>query len=424
MTGLRDAAGAAQSFAKETESHMGRAAHAHGGLHRAQHKAIHLAMAASFAASAGEGDKGMVGQLEKASMLIPMIGMAFGPVGTIVGVTGGIIATQLLGPLQQAREEAKKFGEALERAGKKWNENVTRAGSNVLFDRETDRQIDKGDTEGLEKNKQHYEDVAAQKKAELDEAFRKQQSLQAAARAAGKPGETVEDVYGATARSALKFSPLGIIDPADRFGLRDKLMGGVKDLMGNDGNGASGAQVESQKALVETAEQINKLQDELKEAEERAKALDEALDDATGIEKRAKANEALIEQEKKRQELAEKIGKEVATPYEKAKEKQDELNDLLQRGNIDQDTYDRASQKNREDAAREMETQEKGHGKNAGVQAGSGEAYAAVQESLKELRGSTRPEVKLLQQIAENTSQEARKNPKAGPLNKPISIPR
>ena len=69
-----------------------------------------------------------------------------------------------------------------------------------------------------------------------------------------------------------------------------------------------------------------------------------------------------------------------------------------------------------------METQEKGHGKNAGVQANSGEAYSAVQESLKELRGTTRPEVKLLEQIAENTKKQPRRSD--GPLIKPISIPR
>ena len=414
MTGLRDASEATRSFANETEAHLGRASHAHGSLHRAQHNAIHLAMAASFAASSGEGEKGMVGQLEKASMLIPMIGTAFGPVGTVIGVTGGLLATQLLGPLKQAQEEAKKFGEALERAGKKWDENITRAGSGVTFERETDRKIDKGDTEGLEKDKQHYEDMIAQKKAELDAAFEKQGALQKAAAPAKHAGESVEDVYRGIARNAVKFSGLNLMMAGQGLDLFDAVAGKPGD---GEGQG-----VEATKGLVETAEQINKLQAELKEAEERAKALDEALGDATGVEKQNKVAEALREQETRRLELAQKIGREVMTPYEKAVEKQNELNDLLDRGVLDDETYNRASKKNREDAAREMETQEKGHGKNAGVQANSGEAYSAVQESLKELRGTTRPEVKLLEQIAENTKKQPRRSD--GPLIKPISIPR
>lgn len=399
MTGLRDAAGAARQFSKESEGLLG----GHHSLHRAAHKATHLAMAASFATTAGEAD-GLVGGLEKAAMLAPMIGMQFGPIGAAIGVTGGILATAFLGPMKAAEESAKRFGEEVLRAGERWSKVINQHGQDVLFERKLGRMDANTSPEAIRSQMEEKQDEAAAKRAMLEESRSKQQALlnavkpPHAATGGGGAGSLIEDIIGGA------------------FGTG--AAGAVHEAIGDQiGQGGIELSKETQEAIRKAAEEVRELEEGFERAESQAEQLGEALEQAEEGAARKKEEQEINRQYDERLALAKKIGDEVLTPLEKAKQKQEELETALFRGVIDQDTFDKASAKNQKDLAKGLETEEGHRGHNAALRAGSSEAYSAIRESVKEMQGHNRPEVALLKDLANTAKQQlavAKAEKKAG----------
>jgi hypothetical protein len=379
MTGMRNATEATREFARESEHSAHAAGHAHGSLHRPLHKATHLAMAASFALSAGEGETGLVGGLEKASMLIPMIGMAFGPVGTMIGITGGLIATAFLGPLKAAQEEAKKFGEQLKHAGEEWSKLIEARGADVKFGQTVQRMADAGDVEGIEKQREQYEDQIKMADAKMAEARKKQAAVMAAT---------------------------GMFNTPDQHEHGLQVAGGISELFGSDnGNPAFHMPEENIEAIKQSRREIEKIEEEKRQGEERLHELEMAMDEARAAEARK------LEDERQAQALenAKKLQEAYEAPFEKAKQKQEELDQAFRSGLINSDLYERGSKKIQENLAKEQSAENHAPGKNAMVRANSAEAYAAVREAIREQQGHKTPEVDALKQIVENTKVMAEK---------------
>ena len=162
-------------------------------------------------------------------------------------------------------------------------------------------------------------DTAAEKRAELAQAKKKRRALTEAARDRG-------DIKGVGMGA-------GIFDRDNNF-------------LGNHQNDQVGGDPKAVEAIMHTKEQIEQLTEDIEQAENRAAALGDKLADSSAYAAAKEEEKKLTEEEEKRLALAEKIGKEIETPYEKAKEKQAELDKALERGVITSDVYDRASTKN------------------------------------------------------------------------------
>jgi len=151
-------------------------------------------------------------------------------------------------------------------------------------------------------------------------------------------------------------------------------------------------QKDAEEELLRTKEQMNQaLDDELAtfhmNAAEKAEyaaiqaGLNEeeafALKLKTQILENMKAEKKALEEEQKLKEKGEQLRKSVRKPEEKFREGQKELNDLLQKGAIDLETYTRAMEKLKEDTT--VQIKFKVSGVDA-VAAGSAEAAARLEE--------------------------------------------
>jgi chromosome segregation ATPase len=327
------------------------------------------------------------------------------------GITGGIIATALLGPLQAAQEEAKKFGEALGKAGERWNKLISKRGRDVEFERKTSRMDLNSNPDDIRKQKETEEDAAAAKQAELEEARAKMAALTAAAKPEKPPTHPAEK---STSERLLNLASGG-------------LSGLVSDSMekATTDTAAKASEAAAVEALRKTKQQIEDLESEIEEHKGHAETLGGKLEDAeTGKRQREEAEKQTKEKEEQLK-LAEKIGKEVETPYEKAQAKQEELNNAMLRGVIDADTYDRASKKNQKELTEGLAAEQGPERHNRGVAGRGAQAYESVREAVKQFQGhQNRPEVNLLKQIAANTAAEVKASKQRGaPDDRPLTIP-
>ena len=354
VTGLRNAAAETNKFAHasaESSNLLGE----HHHLHRAAHKATHLAMAASFAMTSGEGEDKLVGSLEKASMLLPMIGMQFGGVGTAIGVTGGIFATALLGPIKLLNDQAKEFGEALKRAGSQWDKLISQRGSAVAFEQKLGAIDETTSPQAIEEMQKAEKDQMEQKLAMLDEAEKKQKALAAAAKQAK---EIQEGGFGGGLLGAIK---------------------GIGDWTGLTDNGAEADKraKAANEALAKSNEQVADLKREAQEHKERAEQLGEKLEPARKNEEEIAHEKEMNDLLEKRRQIAQKIGEESLNPLEKALKKQEEINTAYALGDLTQKEFEAASAK----LQRDIMQPTTGHLNAAAV--GSAAQYNAIRESIR-----------------------------------------
>jgi hypothetical protein len=106
----------------------------------------------------------------------------------------------------------------------------------------------------------------------------------------------------------------------------------------------------------------------------------------------------LIELEEKRRQIAERIGKEIETPYDKAQEKLRELSEAYKEGIIDKETMDKGSAKAIEEYDK---SQAKQQGTNAASMGGSSESYKQIRESVDSQNKVDDEKIRLLKEQAE-----------------------
>lgn len=338
QTGLRDAAKQTEEFASHAEHAGGRFEHAFG--HRVQHKIEHLTFALIALNSMGKGSEDMAGKLESALTLAPMIGSAFGPVGTAVGVAAGVIGAVLIPKLEEAKEAAKQFGEELERSGREWEKQITKDVASKGFERRLGRMEAATDPKTIAAEKESTED----RKAELEEELRL------------KKAQFDAEMNAAAMKGAVKNKGNGQGIFVD------------EDIIGE----------KAAQHMRETQEKIEELEDSIRRAENRASALGEKLEDASAYDAALQAQKKINEELQKEEDLHDKIAKEIETPYEKAQAKLKELTDAAARDIISPEEFEAASGKVVTDLAKSQPAEMQQH--NAAV---SGEnSYAAIRESI------------------------------------------
>lgn len=377
MAGMQQATDATDKLAMHAE-------HAGHSMHRSLHRGAHLAGSFAFMMSEGKTAEDMKSKLESLAMMAPMIGLAIGGWAGPLGIAVGIIGASMIPKLLEGKEAWDEIGNSIKESSKELDGFIKRQNEMIDFrekmvgmnERKDIAKTGKDLDIALEKNKGEINaqgrlaEAARQKVLELNkakEAAKKEPSWLDSA-----PGSKLSEALGGPKVSELIGGIVGAndIDPAIK--VAEKVLKESRDKLAQLG--------EQMKLLQEQKEMLGK------EAGEKGEA--KALDPKFAIDQSKK----LLEQEEKRLQLAEKIGKEIASPYDVAKDKIRELTDAYKQGIISKEDLEKGGKK----AMAEFDKSVPKGGTNEGAIGGSSESYKQIRESINSANKADDEKIRLL----------------------------
>jgi hypothetical protein len=364
LTGMREAAHEADNLAEHVE-------HAGHSMHRAIHRSAHLAVGAAFMFSEGKGIDDFKSKLEQLAAIAPMVGLAIGGWAGPLGIAAGIAGAVLIPKLTEADEAFKAITDDIKEGGKALDEFIKRQQEMVAFQDKL--------------RKTHGRDEFGKTKEDLDEDMKKAQVAEDALIDAARKAQM--RVNGAAqARNAADEGPLGAVGGWFAGGEAQKAL--------------EAAEKERERVLsdlrkvgAEKAEIDEKRRQLGKEQAAKEEAGPSAIDPKFAIEQSKK----LLELEEKRRQIAERIGKEIETPYDRAQEKIRELSEAYKEGIIDKETMEKGSQH----AIDEYEKSQTKQGANAASMGGSSESYKQIRESVDSQSKVDDEKIRILKEQAE-----------------------